>query len=310
MGARNPAATLFLGNLHERVDERLLLELMAQAGPVADVHIPRDRETRRHRGYAFAEYETEEIARYALELFSAQPIYLYHRLVRFMASPSLPKTAGRLSFTLPSFVLSCPSLPYPAQLPVAFLPHKALAPALRLLAGQALTCIFERRPSTSKLARCEACSTKSPIRAPGGLVPLLAVAGWKCPKEDSQPRNEPVGRAYPHEQRSRKPTPPSLSRPMRMSGADKQRRQIPASPYDMGQLDGGFLDPTRQQACLPLPLQFLPAYGAPSPNTTAPIFFAGRGYNGTTGQLGQSHPDNPSAGADSGPLLPSPLQTT
>eukprot|EP00850_Spirogloea_muscicola_P011954 SM000076S21775 [mRNA] locus=s76:135278:136793:- [translate_table: standard] len=211
MGARNPAATLFLGdhhslalvvttgalasrafsrrrwpsepapvpsagNLHERVDERLLLELMAQAGPVADVHIPRDRETRRHRGYAFAEYETEESARYALELFSAQPIYLYHRLMRFMAN--------------------------------------------------------------------------------------------------------------------------------------KQRRQVPASPYDMGQLDGGFLDPTRQQACLPLPLQFLPAYGAPSPYTTAPTSFAGRGYDVATGQSGQSHLDNPSAGADGGPLLPSPLQTT
>eukprot|EP00850_Spirogloea_muscicola_P006110 SM000028S10204 [mRNA] locus=s28:899414:901041:+ [translate_table: standard] len=198
MGAGNPAATLFLGNLHERVDERLLLELMAQAGPVADVHIPRDRETRRHRGYAFAEYETEESARYALGLFSAQPIYLYHRLVRFMASPSLPTTAGRHSFNLPSL----------------------------------------------------------------------------------------------------------------MSGADKQRRQVPTSPYDMGQLDGGFLDPTRQQACLPLPLQFLPAYGAPSPYTTAPTSFAGRGYDVATGQSGQSHLDNPRAGADGGPLLPSPLQTT
>ncbi|PRQ25111.1 putative nucleotide-binding alpha-beta plait domain-containing protein [Rosa chinensis] len=37
---------------------------------VVDLHIPRDKECDRPKGYAFAEYETEEIAEYAVRLFS------------------------------------------------------------------------------------------------------------------------------------------------------------------------------------------------------------------------------------------------
>ncbi|RZS10201.1 hypothetical protein BHM03_00041384, partial [Ensete ventricosum] len=35
-------------------------------GRVVDLYIPRDKETNRHKGYAFAEYESEEIADYAI----------------------------------------------------------------------------------------------------------------------------------------------------------------------------------------------------------------------------------------------------
>ncbi|GBG67834.1 hypothetical protein CBR_g955 [Chara braunii] len=79
--ARNNAATLFLGNLEERVDERLIYEIMVQAGPVVDVHIPRDKETQRHKGYGFAEFASEESAQYAFRLFSGL-IVLYNRSVR------------------------------------------------------------------------------------------------------------------------------------------------------------------------------------------------------------------------------------
>ena len=38
---RNQEATVYVGNLDIKVDEELLAELMAQAGPVRNVHIPR-----------------------------------------------------------------------------------------------------------------------------------------------------------------------------------------------------------------------------------------------------------------------------
>ncbi|KAJ7554767.1 hypothetical protein O6H91_05G010700 [Diphasiastrum complanatum] len=81
----NPQASLFICNLDERVDERLLYEIMVQAGPLVDVYIPRDKETKRHKGYGFAEYNTEESAQYALTLFSGL-VSLYKRLVRFSIS--------------------------------------------------------------------------------------------------------------------------------------------------------------------------------------------------------------------------------
>eukprot|EP00246_Nothoceros_aenigmaticus_P007146 TRINITY_DN2078_c0_g2_i2.p1 TRINITY_DN2078_c0_g2~~TRINITY_DN2078_c0_g2_i2.p1 ORF type:complete len:120 (-),score=18.96 TRINITY_DN2078_c0_g2_i2:191-550(-) len=56
-----------------------------QAGPVVEIHMPRDRETRRHKAYAFAEYKTQESAAYALGLFSGL-VSLYNRSVRFAMS--------------------------------------------------------------------------------------------------------------------------------------------------------------------------------------------------------------------------------
>lgn len=40
---RNQDATAYCGGLDERVTEELLWELMLQAGPVVNVHIPRDK---------------------------------------------------------------------------------------------------------------------------------------------------------------------------------------------------------------------------------------------------------------------------
>lgn len=50
---RNQDATLYVGGLDEKVSESLLWELMVQAGPVLNVHVPRDRVTNAHQGYAF-----------------------------------------------------------------------------------------------------------------------------------------------------------------------------------------------------------------------------------------------------------------
>ncbi|KAF8716510.1 hypothetical protein HU200_026295 [Digitaria exilis] len=58
------------GNLDEKVSERVLYEILIQAGHIIDLHIPFDKENNCPKGYAFAEYETEEIAQYAVRLFS------------------------------------------------------------------------------------------------------------------------------------------------------------------------------------------------------------------------------------------------
>lgn len=81
----NPVCTLFIGNMDEKVDERVLYEILIQAGPVVDLYIPRDKETNRHKGYGFAEYETEDIAQYAIKLFSGL-VCLNNRTLRFAIS--------------------------------------------------------------------------------------------------------------------------------------------------------------------------------------------------------------------------------
>ncbi|CAL4953442.1 unnamed protein product [Urochloa decumbens] len=68
--SRNPGRTVYVGNVDEKVSERVLYEILIQAGPVMDLHVPYDKENSRLKGYAFAEYETEEIAQYAVRLFS------------------------------------------------------------------------------------------------------------------------------------------------------------------------------------------------------------------------------------------------
>ncbi|KAL8104279.1 hypothetical protein AgCh_028485 [Apium graveolens] len=78
--ARGP--TVYIGNLDERVTDRVLYDILIQAGRVVNLIIPRDRETDRPKGFAFAEYESEEIADYAIRLFSGL-ITLYNRTLRF-----------------------------------------------------------------------------------------------------------------------------------------------------------------------------------------------------------------------------------
>ena len=48
---RNQDATVYIGNLDDKVGESILWELMVQAGPVLSVHIPKDRVTNSHQGY-------------------------------------------------------------------------------------------------------------------------------------------------------------------------------------------------------------------------------------------------------------------
>ncbi|KAI3513006.1 hypothetical protein L1887_20330 [Cichorium endivia] len=78
----DPSCTVYIGNLDERVSDRVLYDILIQAGRVVDLHIPRDKETDKPKGFAFAEYETEEIADYAVRLFTGL-VTLYNRTLRF-----------------------------------------------------------------------------------------------------------------------------------------------------------------------------------------------------------------------------------
>ncbi|KAM7528705.1 hypothetical protein LguiB_032115 [Lonicera macranthoides] len=57
-------------DLDEKVSYRVLYDILVQAGHVDNLHIPHDKETDRPKGYAFAEYQNEEITNYAVKRFS------------------------------------------------------------------------------------------------------------------------------------------------------------------------------------------------------------------------------------------------
>ncbi|KAI0078144.1 hypothetical protein K474DRAFT_1683917 [Panus rudis PR-1116 ss-1] len=67
---RNQEATVYLGNLDERCTDALIWELMLQAGPVVNVHLPKDRISMAHQGYGFCEFLTEEDAEYACKIMN------------------------------------------------------------------------------------------------------------------------------------------------------------------------------------------------------------------------------------------------
>ncbi|KAK9466444.1 hypothetical protein V1512DRAFT_168943 [Lipomyces arxii] len=67
---RNQEATVYIGNLDEEVTDSLIWELMLQAGPVVNVHLPKDRITQQHQGYGFCEFQTELDADYAAKVMN------------------------------------------------------------------------------------------------------------------------------------------------------------------------------------------------------------------------------------------------
>ncbi|KAG2222500.1 hypothetical protein INT45_012814 [Circinella minor] len=77
---RNQEATVYIGNLDERCTDSLVWELMLQAGPVVNVHLPKDRVTQTHQGYGFCEFMTEEDADYAIRIMNQ--IRLYGKPIR------------------------------------------------------------------------------------------------------------------------------------------------------------------------------------------------------------------------------------
>ena len=68
-------ATVYIGNLDERVTDSLVLELMLQAGRIVNVHLPKDRVTQTHQGYGFVEFISEEDAEYAAKIMNQVRLY-------------------------------------------------------------------------------------------------------------------------------------------------------------------------------------------------------------------------------------------
>ncbi|CAD7078394.1 unnamed protein product [Hermetia illucens] len=72
---RNQDATIYVGGLDDKVSESLLWELFVQAGPVVNVHMPKDRVTQMHQGYGFVEFLSEEDADYAIKIMNMIKLY-------------------------------------------------------------------------------------------------------------------------------------------------------------------------------------------------------------------------------------------
>ncbi|KAI9844102.1 MAG: hypothetical protein M1837_005816 [Sclerophora amabilis] len=68
-------ATVYIGNLDERVSDSLVWELMLQSGRIVNVHLPKDRVTQTHQGYGFVEFISEEDAEYAARIMNQVRLY-------------------------------------------------------------------------------------------------------------------------------------------------------------------------------------------------------------------------------------------
>lgn len=72
---QNKEATVYVGNLHERITPRILHELMLNAGRVRNVNMPVDRVNGQHQGFGFVEFHTEEEADYAPKIMNNVALY-------------------------------------------------------------------------------------------------------------------------------------------------------------------------------------------------------------------------------------------
>ena len=72
---RNQDATVYVGNLDERVDDALLWELFTQVGRVVRVYMPKDKVLQKHKNIGFVEFRTEADAEYAQLIMNMVRIY-------------------------------------------------------------------------------------------------------------------------------------------------------------------------------------------------------------------------------------------
>src|SRR5512133_1050583 len=83
------ASKLFVGNLAFDTTKEELETLFREVGPLKDVFLPLDRETRRPRGFAFVEFENDEDATKAIEKFNGHQ--LGGRAIRVNVSDDRPR---------------------------------------------------------------------------------------------------------------------------------------------------------------------------------------------------------------------------
>eukprot|EP00039_Didymoeca_costata_P019533 m.337905 g.337905 ORF g.337905 m.337905 type:complete len:314 (-) comp18264_c0_seq1:60-1001(-) len=87
---RNQDATVYVGGLDDLVSEELLWELFLQAGPVVNVHMPKDRVTANHQNYGFVEFLSEDDADYAIKILNY--VKLYGKPIRVNKASSNQRT--------------------------------------------------------------------------------------------------------------------------------------------------------------------------------------------------------------------------
>ena len=85
-------STLYIGNLDERTTDALIWELMLQAGPIINVHLPKDRVTQVHQGYGFVEFASEEDAEYASKIMNQ--IRLWGKPIRVNKASADKRSTG------------------------------------------------------------------------------------------------------------------------------------------------------------------------------------------------------------------------
>jgi RNA recognition motif-containing protein len=84
---------LYVGNLPYETDEAALQDLFAQAGTVDTIHVMRDRDTGRARGFAFVEMATEADAQNAINQLNEKP-FGGRTLAVNEARPQAPRSGG------------------------------------------------------------------------------------------------------------------------------------------------------------------------------------------------------------------------
>jgi cold-inducible RNA-binding protein len=90
-----------VGNLSFDVTREELIEAFSAAGRVVDAKVPTDRETGRPRGFAFVEFESDEVARRCIEQLNGRE--LKGRPLRVNEAENRPpRSAGAPAFSRPA----------------------------------------------------------------------------------------------------------------------------------------------------------------------------------------------------------------
>jgi RNA recognition motif-containing protein len=92
---------VFVGNLSFDVTREELIEAMSAAGRVLDAKVPVDRETGRPRGFAFVEFESEEVAQRSIQMLNGRE--LKGRALRVNPAEDRPPRAPGAPPSRPSF---------------------------------------------------------------------------------------------------------------------------------------------------------------------------------------------------------------
>ncbi|ODV61916.1 U2 snRNP complex subunit HSH49 [Ascoidea rubescens DSM 1968] len=77
---KNQDATVYIGNLDEKVDEVLLYELVLQVAPIKSLNMPKDRILQVHQGYAFVELKSVKDSEYVEKILNG--ILLYSKPIK------------------------------------------------------------------------------------------------------------------------------------------------------------------------------------------------------------------------------------